>query len=63
MAKALPPCPICHKQASIVLAPFCSSRCSNVDLGRWLGEGYAVPAVDDPDEDASLPNTDEDEER
>jgi endogenous inhibitor of DNA gyrase (YacG/DUF329 family) len=30
--------------------PFCSKRCRLVDLGRWLGEGYAVKA-----EDESLP--------
>ena len=29
--------------------PFCSKRCRLVDLGRWLGEGYRVPDVTDPD--------------
>lgn len=24
-------------------APFCSRRCADVDLGRWLGEGYRLP--------------------
>jgi hypothetical protein len=27
--------------------PFCSPRCRLVDLGRWLGEEYRVPAVED----------------
>lgn len=24
--------------------PFCSSRCKLIDLGRWLGDSYALPA-------------------
>jgi hypothetical protein len=33
--------------------PFCSDRCRNIDLGRWLGENYAIPAPrsDEQDED------------
>lgn len=27
--------------------PFCSPRCRTIDLGRWLGESYRVPAEDD----------------
>jgi endogenous inhibitor of DNA gyrase (YacG/DUF329 family) len=26
--------------------PFCSARCRDVDLGRWLGGGYAIPGGD-----------------
>lgn len=37
------PCPICGKPAAPRWRPFCSKRCANVDLGRWLGEGYAIP--------------------
>jgi endogenous inhibitor of DNA gyrase (YacG/DUF329 family) len=25
--------------------PFCSARCRLIDLGRWLGEKYAVRAA------------------
>ena len=33
--------------------PFCSARCRLIDLGRWLGEGYSVPAPkDDGEEEA-----------
>ena len=28
-------------------APFCSARCADVDLGRWLTGQYAIPAEDD----------------
>ena len=37
-------CPICGKPArDAAAAPFCSKRCADVDLHRWLGGVYAVP--------------------
>jgi uncharacterized protein len=45
------PCPICGKPREPRFAPFCSRRCADVDLHRWLTGHYAVPAVED-DEDA-----------
>ena len=36
-------CPICGKSADPVYRPFCSKRCGDIDLGRWLGGRYAVP--------------------
>jgi endogenous inhibitor of DNA gyrase (YacG/DUF329 family) len=30
--------------------PFCSARCKTVDLGRWLGETYRIPAEEAADE-------------
>lgn len=46
------PCPICKKPSVQKFHPFCSQRCAQVDLGRWLGGTYAIPAVesDEPDE-------------
>lgn len=38
------PCPICGKPAVAAYAPFCSRRCADIDLGRWLKGGYAIPA-------------------
>jgi endogenous inhibitor of DNA gyrase (YacG/DUF329 family) len=36
--------------------PFCGPRCRLIDLGRWLGEGYRLPAKDsDPDADDADP--------
>ena len=32
--------------------PFCSERCRDVDLNRWLSNSYAIPASTDDDEDA-----------
>jgi endogenous inhibitor of DNA gyrase (YacG/DUF329 family) len=38
-------CPVCHKPVVAKFAPFCSARCANIDLGRWFGETYRVPAA------------------
>jgi uncharacterized protein len=43
-------CPICQQAATAAHKPFCSARCKDVDLGRWLNGGYAIPAVEPPDE-------------
>jgi hypothetical protein len=43
------PCPICGRPAQTRFRPFCSGRCADVDLGRWLNGSYAVPVVDDPE--------------
>jgi len=46
------PCPICAKPSAQKYHPFCSSRCAQVDLNRWLGGHYAIPAAEDePGED------------
>jgi len=45
------PCPICGKPATEASRPFCSERCRDVDLNRWLSNSYAIPAKDD-EEDA-----------
>ena len=39
-------CPICGKRFDSTQStsmPFCGDRCRQIDLGRWLGEGYSVP--------------------
>jgi endogenous inhibitor of DNA gyrase (YacG/DUF329 family) len=36
-------CPICGKPRSADHTPFCSPRCRDRDLARWLGDGYAIP--------------------
>jgi endogenous inhibitor of DNA gyrase (YacG/DUF329 family) len=48
-------CPICGKPAVEECRPFCSKRCADVDLNRWLSGVYALPAVeaDDDLEDAA----------
>ena len=44
-------CPICGKPGTADYRPFCSKRCADIDLGRWLKEGYRVPADEQPAED------------
>jgi endogenous inhibitor of DNA gyrase (YacG/DUF329 family) len=44
-------CPICGKPATEASKPFCSERCRDVDLNRWLSGSYVIPAKAD-DEDA-----------
>jgi uncharacterized protein len=45
------PCPICGKSAVQALRPFCSRRCADVDLNRWLSGVYAIPVTEDEEED------------
>jgi endogenous inhibitor of DNA gyrase (YacG/DUF329 family) len=48
---AAKPCPICGKPMDPQVRPFCSRRCADVDLHRWLAGSYAVPAVESDDDD------------
>ncbi len=55
-SKASPRCPICAKPMIKAHRPFCSKRCAEVDLGRWLKGQYAVPGepvgrIDEPVDD------------
>lgn len=52
-AAAPKPCPICGAPRVARYRPFCSKRCADVDLGRWMTGGYAVAAeeTDAPDAD------------
>jgi uncharacterized protein len=43
-------CPICGRPAAAEHTPFCSERCREVDLGRWLSGSYAIPARDNEDD-------------
>jgi len=44
-------CPVCSKPALAAYRPFCSRRCADVDLGRWLNESYRIPAPPETDGD------------
>jgi len=46
------PCPVCGKPADPATHPFCSKRCRDVDLNRWLSGGYVIPGRDTDPEDA-----------
>jgi endogenous inhibitor of DNA gyrase (YacG/DUF329 family) len=44
-------CPICGKPAQDATRPFCSRRCRDVDLNRWLSGTYVVPGSENDEED------------
>ena len=46
-------CAICGKPVETVFRPFCSKRCADVDLQRWLSDRYVVPGGEDDDENPS----------
>jgi endogenous inhibitor of DNA gyrase (YacG/DUF329 family) len=53
------PCAICGKPAVETFRPFCSQRCKNVDLHRWLSGRYAVPAVEAEEDEIDLAEPEE----
>jgi len=40
---AAKPCSICGKPVVARFKPFCSARCADIDLGRWLKGSYVIP--------------------
>ena len=53
------PCPICGKPSSQAYHPFCSARCQDVDLNRWLSNAYAIPTAEAPESPAEPPDSSE----
>lgn len=45
-------CPICGKPVERAYRPFCSKRCADLDLHRWLSGGYRMPTEERPHEEA-----------
>lgn len=57
-------CPICGHPTVEEFKPFCSKRCADVDLNRWLSGSYVIPARDDEpisEDDPSVPDYDQDD--
>jgi uncharacterized protein len=52
------PCAICGKPIVPEYRPFCSRRCTDVDLQRWFTGRYAIPVVEDEDLPDDLPPDD-----
>ncbi|WP_119461873.1 DNA gyrase inhibitor YacG [Rhodospirillaceae bacterium SYSU D60014] len=52
-------CPICGEPMMEKYRPFCSRRCADIDLGRWLKEGYHIPAEETPDSDGDATERDD----
>lgn len=53
-------CPTCGKATEETYRPFCSRRCADVDLGRWLNGAYRIPTDERP-EDGGWPATEEED--
>jgi uncharacterized protein len=54
-------CPICDRETIASFRPFCSKRCADLDLGKWLSGVYAVPIHDLEDDEIpdQIPRPDE----
>ncbi len=51
-------CPTCAARSATDYQPFCSKRCADIDLHRWLSGAYAIPAVEsdsDPESEDDRP--------
>jgi len=53
-------CPICGKPTVERFRPFCSKRCADIDLHRWLAGSYAVPAIESDEPEAAGETRDRD---
>lgn len=53
-------CPMCGGPSVQRYRPFCSRRCADIDLGRWLSGAYAIPEFEDPEglDEAEFPDFD-----
>lgn len=44
-------CPICKKPETATFTPFCSKRCTDVDLGHWFKGNYSIASQEEPEAD------------
>jgi uncharacterized protein len=58
---SLKPCAICGKLAVPRYKPFCSARCADIDLGRWLKGSYVIPGEPVDEAEAGLPGRQRDD--
>ena len=59
--KPIVPCPVCRKPSSQQHHPFCSARCQDIDLNRWLSGAYVIPGEAVEDEEKPPERSEEDE--
>ena len=52
-------CPVCGRVTETRFKPFCSKRCGDLDLGRWLKGAYAIPATENNEADETPGAADE----
>lgn len=49
-------CPMCGKPSEAHYKPFCSKRCADLDLHRWLSGSYAIAAEEEDAPDDAPPD-------
>lgn len=54
-------CPVCGKDVEARYRPFCSKRCADIDLGRWLKGGYVIPGEPTDEAEEAPPARDRDD--
>lgn len=47
-------CPICNRAVDAKYRPFCSKRCADIDLAKWMTGSYAIPPNDPEDIEQAL---------
>lgn len=47
-------CPMCKNVTTKEWRPFCSKRCADIDLGRWMTGAYAIPLEESGEDEAGL---------
>ena len=52
-------CPICGENTAVKFRPFCSKRCADIDLAKWLNGSYAVPSQREEEFDPDATDPDE----
>ncbi|MDX1742962.1 MAG: DNA gyrase inhibitor YacG [Ruegeria sp.] len=56
-------CPICGSDTETKFRPFCSKRCADIDLAKWLNGSYAVPSQREEDLDADVSQDEPEQQR
>jgi len=56
-------CPQCQKPVDPIFRPFCSKRCADLDLQRWLTGRYVIAAADDDEDETPRAQDPDDEAR
>ena len=51
------PCPECGRPSARETFPFCSKRCKDIDLNRWLKGAYVIPVRDDEEDADDVPDS------
>ena len=52
-------CPICGKETNKTYKPFCSKKCADIDLGRWLKGSYVIHTNEKPEDESILAKNNE----